>query len=630
MSNNNNSTLHPQVVIHESLARNLASRERNKVAFPAYHEHAHSDVPQLPSNSQSSSGAHSGLSHHQQQRSHQPGPHQPSAAMRDRARSGGQTPRDMVWVDSKERLSEMASDIRGISSALSNVALAVPVSRIMIMSKLADDEIEDKVRDVTRWLLNWSCDGAHSSEYAEPMYMDAKPRTPKKNKNKQGHQHHPHQYRNKPHTNLHKSVHQNLHPSMHQHIHHNHPQNPNEGKWYTGSDSDEKSASGAPDIFSSSPPQSTLTSQNSSANSSYLCLDASRDGSHVPQNPVYNSDIPRPEPPVDTPIETCTAGNLVVYVQDILYERGVMKGEEFALAEQEGRLKKWNNETVAEKAENIDLIVTLGGDGTVLYTSWLFQKMVPPVLSFALGSLGFMTENEFDDYQNLLDHSLTHGICCTLRMRFECVVMRTKNPEKIGTYDLQDEIYHGGQSSRFTTHTTDGKYSVLNEVVLDRGPNPFVTMTELYGDYELLTSIRADGVVISTPTGSTAYSMSAGGSLVHPDIPARLISPICPHTLSFRPLVLPDSMALHIGVPYDARSSAFVSFDGKARVELRRGDFLAINVSKYPFPKVLPPNSTSVSWVQQLSRTLHWNEQKRPKRYTDGGSDNWNDNANKK
>lgn len=397
---------------------------------------------------------------------------------RDRSSSSSQANRDIVLVDSKERLSEMATNIRGISNALSNVALTPMVKTVFIVTKIHDEELTPKTREIVEWLLDWT-----------------------------------------PHA------------------------------------TDDEDA-------------------------------------HAVEN------------------------DLSIYVEDI-----VARQPEFALdalrskyQHKADRLKLWRPETIAEYANKIDLVVTLGGDGTVLYTSWLFQKIVPPTLSFALGTLGFMTENQFEDFPEILDEHLTHGIRCALRMRFDCTIWRTKNPDQVGSEDLARELHAAGEACCFDSHYKDCEYSILNEVVVDRGPNPFVTMTELYGDYELLTCIRADGVVISTPTGSTAYSMSAGGSLVHPDIPAQLISPICPHTLSFRPLVVPDSMALHLGVPYDARSSAFASFDGKMRVELGRGDVLAISVSRYPFPKVLPQTSTPISWVQQLSRTLHWNEQKRPKR----------------
>jgi NAD+ kinase len=177
---------------------------------------------------------------------------------------------------------------------------------------------------------------------------------------------------------------------------------------------------------------------------------------------------------------------------------------------------------------------------------------------------------------------------------------------------LQKQIEAGAKTGTFPTHKPSQSYCILNDIVVDRGPFATITTTELYGDFRYLTAMEADGVVISTPTGSTAYSLSAGGSLVHPDMPGMLISPICPHTLSFRPLILPDSIILRVGVPYDARSSAWCSFDGKNRTELKRGDFLTISASRFPFPKVA--NGTSnLEWISQLSRTLHWNERRRQK-----------------
>lgn len=129
-----------------------------------------------------------------------------------------------------------------------------------------------------------------------------------------------------------------------------------------------------------------------------------------------------------------------------------------------------------------------------------------------------------------------------------------------------------------------------------------------------MTTAQADGLCISTPTGSTAYSLSAGGSLVHPEIPAILISPICPHTLSFRPMLLPDSMELRIAVPYNSRSTAWASFDGRGRVELKQGDHIKVTASRYPFPTICAENQ-SVDWFESISRTLKWNERQRQKSF---------------
>lgn len=277
------------------------------------------------------------------------------------------------------------------------------------------------------------------------------------------------------------------------------------------------------------------------------------------------------------------------------------------------RLYFWTEEMCANHPNLFDFVITLGGDGTVLFTSWLFQNVVPPVLSFSMGSLGFMTEYDYVDKDQIISGILEEGVSCSLRMRFECTIMKANTSEGKDENDLAKEVAQAGKIGSFVkSHTVTDTYCILNDVVVDRGPNPTITTTELFGDSQLLTAIEADGVVISTPSGSTAYSLSAGGSLVHPDLPAILVSPICAHTLSFRPLVLPDSLIIRVGVPYDARESAWCAFDGKSRVELDRGDLLTISASRFPFPKVTN-GSLPTSWFERLSQTLHWNERKRQK-----------------
>ncbi|KAL7788240.1 NAD kinase associated with ferric reductase [Trichoderma ceciliae] len=251
----------------------------------------------------------------------------------------------------------------------------------------------------------------------------------------------------------------------------------------------------------------------------------------------------------------------------------------------ETMLKYWTPDLCWSQPEKFDLVLTLGGDGTVLFTSWLFQRIVPPVLSFSLGSLGFMTTFEFEHYKKHLNRVMgDDGMKINLRMRFTCTVWR------------------GGSNGN--PMDEGEQFEVLNELVIDRGPSPYVSNLELYGDDELLTVVQADGCIFSTPTGSTAYSLSAGGSLVHPDIPAILLTPICPHTLSFRPMVLSDTMALRVDVPRSSRATAYCAFDGKGRVELKQGDHVTITASQYPFPTV---TRTDTEWFDSVSRTLRWN-----------------------
>lgn len=94
---------------------------------------------------------------------------------------------------------------------------------------------------------------------------------------------------------------------------------------------------------------------------------------------------------------------------------------------------------------------------------------------------------------------------------------------------------------------------------------------EIFGDGEHFTTVQADGVCVATPTGSTAYNLAAGGSLCHPDNPVILLTAICAHTLSFRPIILPDTVVLRVGVPYDARTSSWASFDGRERYKCSAG-----------------------------------------------------------
>ncbi|TPX50145.1 NAD+ kinase [Synchytrium endobioticum] len=153
---------------------------------------------------------------------------------------------------------------------------------------------------------------------------------------------------------------------------------------------------------------------------------------------------------------------------------------------------------------------------------------------------------------------------------------------------------------------------ILNDLVVDRGPSAYMSQLELYVDGRHLTTIQADGLVLSGPTGSTAYSLSAGGSVVHPECPAILVTPICPHTLSFRPLILPDSAEIRIQVPHSSRNTCFAAFDGRHRIELLQGDYICITMSPYPMPTVCAEDQ-SLDWFESLRRCLHWNERVRQK-----------------
>ncbi|WPG99528.1 Hypothetical protein R9X50_00234300 [Acrodontium crateriforme] len=313
-----------------------------------------------------------------------------------------------------------------------------------------------------------------------------------------------------------------------------------------------------------------------------------------------------------------------VYVEDTMQHNKAFNTEAILSVDpgRKDRLKYWTNELCAKKPHTFEICLALGGDGTVLYASWLFQRIVPPVMSFALGSLGFLTKFDFENYPNILTRAFRDGVTVSLRLRFEATIMRSckrlgHSDDDQKSRDLVEELIgHGSDDA--TTHAPDGSHNILNDIVLDRGPNASMSSIEVFGDDEHFTTVQADGICVATPTGSTAYNLAAGGSLCHPDNPVVLVTAIAPHTLSFRPIILPDTIVLRIGVPYDARASCWASFDGKERAELAPGDYVTISASRFPFPSVLPLDRRSEDWVDSISRTLNWNNRQRQKAFDEG------------
>lgn len=258
-----------------------------------------------------------------------------------------------------------------------------------------------------------------------------------------------------------------------------------------------------------------------------------------------------------------------VWVEDTMEKSKIFDAESLISKDDSyrDRLKYWNADLCKRRPHTFEICLALGGDGTVLYSSWLFQRVVPPVMSFALGSLGFLTKFDFAAYPDILTRAFADGVTVSLRLRFEATVMRSRqrsSDEDPRARDLVDEII-GGSFDDVNTHHPLVSHNILNDIVLDRGPNPTMSSIEIFGDEEHFTTVQADGVCVATPTGSTAYNLAAGGSLCHPENPVILVTAIAPHTLSFRPIILPDTIVLRMGVPYDARASCWASFDGKER-----------------------------------------------------------------
>ncbi|MEW5299340.1 MAG: hypothetical protein WDW36_002366 [Sanguina aurantia] len=262
--------------------------------------------------------------------------------------------------------------------------------------------------------------------------------------------------------------------------------------------------------------------------------------------------------------------------------------------------------SVSDTAEPlIDLCITLGGDGTVLHTASLFDcdTPLPPFVCFAMGSLGFLTPFDATHYQRCLARVLDTGptsapLNCTLRTRKRC--------EEFGVDGNSMSVHH-----------------VLNECVLDRGAFPGAMLLELYIDGQFVTSTEADGLIISTPSGSTAYSMSAGGPMVAPSVPCSIITPMAPLTLSFRPIVVPENSIIAIHVPERARApGGRASFDGKKPIRLKRGSTMVFTTSHHPLPVINLGNLDS-DWYDGITSKLKWAQQLRdpgPRRLPDGAA----------
>ncbi|KAL4335275.1 hypothetical protein GQ457_07G036550 [Hibiscus cannabinus] len=236
----------------------------------------------------------------------------------------------------------------------------------------------------------------------------------------------------------------------------------------------------------------------------------------------------------------------------------------------------------------VDLVTTLGGDGTVLWAASMFKGPVPPIVPFSLGSLGFMTPFHSEHFKECLDSVLRGPVSITLRHRLLCRVIR----------DAAKNEYE-----------TEEPNLVLNEVTIDRGISSYLTNLECYCDNSFVTCVQGDGLILSTTSGSTAYSLAAGGSMVHPQVPGILFTPICPHSLSFRPLILPEHVTLRIVVPFNSRGSAWASFDGKDRKQLAPGDALLCSMAPWPVPTACQVDSTN-DFLSSIHDGLHWNLRK--------------------
>lgn len=223
-----------------------------------------------------------------------------------------------------------------------------------------------------------------------------------------------------------------------------------------------------------------------------------------------------------------------------------------------------------------DLVISLGGDGTLLYAARSWGLTGIPLFGVNLGHLGFLAETEPTQFASLLREILAGRYRAEKRIALEVVIER---------------------QGRVAAETL-----ALNEAVINKGPlSRIITINFQIKDFGRW-SFRADGVIIATPTGSTAYNLSAGGPVVYPTIPATIITPICPFTLTSRPLVIPADLPVEMTVD-GHEPDIHLTADGQISIPLKPGDRITAQAHKADISLIVSPNR---NFIDILRQKLNW------------------------
>lgn len=225
-----------------------------------------------------------------------------------------------------------------------------------------------------------------------------------------------------------------------------------------------------------------------------------------------------------------------------------------------------------------DMVLVLGGDGTMLNAARLVEERAVPILGVNMGGLGFLTEVSLDQLYPTLEKVFAQEFYVEQRLMLRAQIHR-----------------HGEHVAKAT---------VLNDVVISKGTLARMIEIQISIDGRFVTSLRGDGLIISTPTGSTAYSLSAGGPIINPSVQALILTPICPHTLTHRPLLIPNSAALEVTLT-SKDEGAMATFDGQVGVAITQGDTVVIGASEHRTHLIRFPDRT---YYDVLRRKLKWGD----------------------
>lgn len=226
----------------------------------------------------------------------------------------------------------------------------------------------------------------------------------------------------------------------------------------------------------------------------------------------------------------------------------------------------------------VDLMIVLGGDGTLLSVARLIENREVPILGVNLGGLGFLTEVTLDELFLTLEKIFKAEFTPDHRLLIRAQVFR-QGERVVSSY-------------------------CLNDTVISKGVLARMIRLEVSINGQFVTSLRGDGLILSTPTGSTAYSLSAGGPIINPSVDAMVFTPICPHTLTNRPIVIPSSAAVHVTVK-SREDGAMVTFDGQVGFTLRPDDVIEIKAAEHKITLIRAPEK---NFYAILREKLKWGE----------------------
>ncbi|HSN14936.1 MAG TPA: NAD(+)/NADH kinase [Anaeromyxobacteraceae bacterium] len=233
----------------------------------------------------------------------------------------------------------------------------------------------------------------------------------------------------------------------------------------------------------------------------------------------------------------------------------------------------------AEVGRTADLVVVLGGDGTLIHAQSLLEGRAAPILGVNMGSLGFMTEVPQGEVYPTLELVLSGKAIVSERMK------------------LRVHLHRGGRQDR----VLDAE--VLNDVVIAKSALSRMAELDTRCSGIYVTTYKADGVIVATPTGSTAYSLAANGPIFFPTMRGAIIAPICPHTLTQRPLVVPEDSNIEIVLVND--TEVYLTLDGEKGLLLGRGDRVQV---KQSYNRVLLVRNPNIDFFGILRAKLRWGE----------------------